>query len=108
MKELTFLLSFYILALSFVTCSEFVFSELPKRGSTEISACVKEGNHSHSKESDFCSPFGSCHCCQLTVDIFNLPIFNFITPLKLVEEISNLQQSISKGVLQSIYQPPIV
>jgi hypothetical protein len=108
MKYLTILLSTYILALSFVTCSDTVANKLMDKESVELTQDFDHGNHSHSEEADVCSPFCSCQCCQVTVDVFKLSTFNLRLELILLEEISSINHDISQDVLQSLYQPPIV
>lgn len=108
MKYLTILLSIYILALSFVTCSDTIVNTLHDEDVIELAQDFDHGNHSHSDEADFCSPFCSCQCCQVTVDIFHFPTFNLGAELLLLEEISSIHHDISQEILQSLYQPPIV
>ena len=64
--------------------------------------------HSHSEESDNCSPFCSCQCCQITVDIFPFHAYTLIPEKNILELISSYNNTISQEVLESLYHPPIV
>jgi hypothetical protein len=108
MKYLTILLSTYILALSFVTCSDTIANTLHDEDVVELTQDFDHGNHSHSEEADFCSPFCSCQCCQVMVDVFHFPAFYLAVEFVLSGKISSVNNDISQVVLQSLYQPPIV
>ena len=108
MKQLTILLSIYILALSFVTCSDTISNTLHDENITELIEEFDYENHSHSEEADFCSPFCSCQCCHVTVDVFQFTTFDLGVELILLGQISSIHHDLSQDVLQSLYQPPIV
>tara|TARA_B100000809_G_scaffold110921_2_gene109489 strand:+ start:19143 stop:19469 length:327 start_codon:yes stop_codon:yes gene_type:complete len=108
MKHLTILLSIYILALSFVTCSDAVASTLHDENVTEFAQDIDHGDHSHSQEVDFCSPFCSCQCCQVTVDVFPFHAYTLIPERNISDLISSFHNNISQEVFDSLYQPPIV
>lgn len=108
MNYVTFILSIYILALSFVTCSDTIAESMFSGDEIELAQDFDHGNHSHSEEADSCSPFCSCQCCQITVDILQFPSFNLVVELILLEGISSIHNELSQEVHQSLYQPPIV
>ncbi|MEI6866108.1 DUF6660 family protein [Flavicella sp.] len=104
MNYVTFILSIYILALSFVTCSDTTADSFFSEDETDFD----QENHSHSEDIDSCSPFCSCQCCQVTVDVFHFSTFNLSLELILLEEISSIHNDLCQEVYQSLYQPPIV
>ena len=69
MKFIAFIFSIYILALNFAPCVDN--SEIDDNVKTEISQ-TNGDEHQH-QDSDLCSPFCMCHCCQITVMQFQFP-----------------------------------
>ena len=107
MKYLTFILSIYILALSFVMCTDTVCDDLKSGDLVEEANHIDDENHSHSNDVDLCSPFCSCQCCQVIVDVFHFPSFDLSLETILLSQISFIKHDVSQDVLLSLYQPPI-
>ena len=68
MRLFSFILSFYVLALSIVPCSDGIEQDM-NDVKTEISK--ENHDHDHSHHNDFCTPFCTCYCCG---SFFTLPI----------------------------------
>jgi len=104
MKHATSLLSLYILALAFVTCSDSILDSIEM----DTAQYAENEKHSHSEGTDLCSPFCFCQCCQSTADVFHFSSFELSAEIILLNDISSEMHFFSQEVLISLYQPPIV
>lgn len=96
-----------MLSLSFVACSDGIVVD----NNTAVAQQTydqESKEHSHSEESDDCSPFCSCQCCQVTVDFFPSYGFTLIPEKNISQRISTYHNDISQETLESLYHPPIV
>ncbi|WP_317236517.1 DUF6660 family protein [Allomuricauda sp. F6463D] len=104
MKIVTLILSFYILALNVLPCSDTSF---PTNDSQmEI---VLDGHTDHPEDgtSDLCSPFCTCHCCHAHTIDFGIPNFKPLTPEISLEPCIHFD-NITKEYTHSLLQPPQV
>ena len=100
MKYLAVILSIYIIALNLVPCEDnWIFDNV---GTTEISQVIDD-DHQH-QNSDFCSPFCSCQCCQMTLSNIILADYN---PNPIISsELFHSLEGLEKKFNTSILQPP--
>ena len=70
MKYLAFLFSVYLLALSFVPCSDT--AETHDKDATSKIASHSDSTHSHEGTGDICSPFCACACCHSQISIIEI------------------------------------
>ncbi|OXA69058.1 hypothetical protein B0A67_20080 [Flavobacterium aquidurense] len=107
MKILSFILTFYLLSLSGITCADTeAYSAVIK--STEISQSNHNDSNSHKGERDLCSPFCSCACCGIQV-VNNLNTISFDFPANIQEispKVSQYQSILISSFTGSIWQPP--
>ena len=102
MKILAYILSIYILILTFVPCSDVHWDA---DDYSHISLIQQQDNHNHQdNEIDLCSPFCFCNCCQTLSqpDIFasyqaNLTFSEITYPLL-------IQNNIDRAI--SFWHPP--
>jgi len=99
MKIFAFILSFYVIALTAISCTD-----IRNVSSESISIENIQESQDHSVEIDLCSPFCFCNCCQI-MDQPALHSFlqNSVFTNKL--SLSNLVQN-EKTVLISFWRPP--
>ncbi|WP_089378790.1 DUF6660 family protein [Lutibacter flavus] len=103
MKFIAAILSIYIFALNLVPCEDY---ESPNyQVKTEISQDMDD-NHQH-QEGDFCSPFCSCQCCQISFTNFNIMDYDVLSTFTAAEEIHFLYR-LEKDYYPTILQPPQV
>ncbi|RMA57293.1 DUF6660 family protein [Ulvibacter antarcticus] len=104
MKIMTFLISFYFLALNLVPCNDVNMLQ------NEISSIVNtenhNGDHEHSS-SDLCSPFCHCHCCHTHTIEFGVLEFETL-PLAMSQRVFTNILGSTNDFLFSILQPPRV
>ena len=102
MKIIALILSIYILALNFTPCED---SKTFDDNKTELSQ-KNNANHNHN-ETDLCSPFCHCQCCQVhTADIgisTNEPL-----PVSISSKIYFYIDNLGKDISSPILQPPRV
>ncbi|MAU14451.1 MAG: hypothetical protein CMH46_02805 [Muricauda sp.] len=104
MKIITFILSFYILSLNAVPCSD---TGVPVNDSQVEFTMDADMDSSHNDVTDFCSPFCTCHCCHVHTINFGLPDFEPIVmgfPFEPIIHFDNL----GKEYTHSLLQPPQV
>ncbi|WP_319946481.1 DUF6660 family protein [Mangrovimonas aestuarii] len=102
MKYLTFILSFYILALNFVPCGDAVVDS----NEVKIEMSNHGDDHDHSN-ADLCSPFCQCHCCHVHATHFDLVEYqvpNFDIPTNIFIHFN----SEGKNFTRPLLQPPRV
>jgi len=64
MRIFAFILSFYIIALSIVPCTDGI-PQSSNHSDIEVSAA--EHDHNHSDHKDSCTPFCVCACCGIMI-----------------------------------------
>ena len=101
MKFLAFILSIYLLALNLAPCEDNIV--LDGEVKTEISQAVGD-EHQH-QESDLCSPFCICQCCQISITHFIIPNIKFDLAYISTQDFFYLNGS-EKDFTSSILQPP--
>ncbi|MGL4631961.1 MAG: DUF6660 family protein [Leadbetterella sp.] len=104
MKISTFILVFYLLALSLVPCSDVHNECSDKRETTKLA-----DQHNHENDSDdMCSPFCICNCCGISMLVLEVtPLFNIrnIT-FKISQKIPIHSFSFVSSFFGSFWQPP--
>jgi len=102
MKILACILSFYVLALTAISCIDR--SDIHGQHKTELNAQNNSG-HQHS-EGDECSPFCACNCCASPIIYtdFNVQFENQTFLEKSISE--DYTSAIYSFYLSSIWQPP--
>lgn len=103
LKLFTVILSIYVLGLSFVTCNDEFPHEVPLND--DISQVSKNSDHSNEEEGDHCSPFCSCQCCQVNLDVHNMDTFDMSVP-RISTEVFSLSYNVVQEFTYSIFQPP--
>ncbi|QYJ69347.1 DUF6660 family protein [Flavobacterium litorale] len=104
MKIVTLILSFYILALNALPCSD---TEVSVNNSQIEFVMDVDMDDSHNDVTDFCSPFCTCHCCHVHTVHFEIPDFEpLITEVSLESCIHF--DNVSKEFIHSLLQPPQV
>ncbi|HEA22343.1 MAG TPA: hypothetical protein ENH87_15680 [Pricia antarctica] len=101
MKIIALILSFYILALNALPCSD------TRAGfdDTRIEAAFgTDSGHDHGAF-DLCPPFCSCHCCHVHTIDFGATAFTPL-PSPISKENFSHFEGVSDGVLLSLLQPP--
>lgn len=101
MKIVAFILSIYILALNCSFCEDN--SVINDEVKIEISQ-HSDGGHN---DSDLCSPFCQCHCCQIHATCFNKQDYP-IASIYISTEVFFHFNGIEKDFKNSILQPPKV
>ncbi|WP_179348800.1 DUF6660 family protein [Winogradskyella pacifica] len=102
MKNLAFILSFYIFALNLAPCADFV---LPDNDvTTEISQVIQD-DHQHQDASDSCSPFCICQCCHINATHFKLVSIKIDNSYISTQDFFYLNGT-EKDFSTSILQPP--
>ncbi len=101
MKNIAGLLALYILALSFVPCDDILATTINIASDNYFS----EQHEEHSHDSDMCSPFCSCDCCQIGAEQITLStsfvLENISTDLLITPVLIN-----GKELLYSFWKPP--
>ena len=100
MKIFTAILSFYILVLGLIPCSD-----VPKDNATQNIEISQNTTDSHHSEADHCSAFCTCNCCvsPLIYQAFSIQLKLF----SLVEKYySNHNSDFVSSLYASIWQPP--
>ena len=101
MKNIAGLLALYILALSFVPCDDILATTINIASDNYFS----EQHEEHSHDSDMCSPFCSCDCCQIGAEQITLSTSfvseNTSTDLLITPVLIN-----GKELLYSFWKPP--
>ncbi len=103
MKFIAFLLSIYILGLSFVTCND----DAEDMSSDTIVASISKGDHQNSGELDLCSPFCYCQCCQVSIDTMTYFSYKLLTQ-DFFAKVYAYQDGTLQNVTASLLQPPQV
>ena len=99
MKLLAFILSFIILGLSCLPCSDTkVFPKNDVSSSIEI---VKTHSEHQSSHQDLCNPFCSCFCCGTTSEI---PKALSVVPI-VHRYISSYEDTYTSNFIQSVFLP---
>jgi len=101
MKFIALILSIYIFTLNLVPCEDSVV--LDNKAQTEISQPAGD-DHQH-QDSDLCSPFCMCHCCQITVMQFQFPYTKLDLKNNFTQNFFYLN-GIENHFSTSILQPP--
>jgi hypothetical protein len=102
MKFLFFILSFFLLYLSCLPCSDS--TEANAKSEVKISVSTNQQEHSNSNEA--CTPFCNCSCCAASA--FYSPL-NKVQDAKIVfqpEKFPLYNESFNSEVSYSIWQPP--
>lgn len=102
LKSIGFILAIYILALNFAPCEDN--HESIDSATASIELMDSEGDHEHS-DSDLCSPFCQCNCCQIYVTQHNLADFNIICN-EISTEIFLHSDSLGKDITDPLLHPP--
>lgn len=105
MKIFTVILSIYVLALSFVTCNDAVSHETTLNET--VSNVSEPDHHSDEGTADYCSPFCSCQCCQVNLNVQHNDVFD-ITVSKISTKVHVPTYSVKQEFTYSIFQPPQV
>ncbi len=103
MKTIAFILSLYILSLNFVMCADV--HEKDNMSKIAITGNL-EGDHGHT-DSDLCSPFCICQCCQINLVTINFLAYKIISP-EMYASIFFRNNVVEQEVTYSILQPPQV
>ncbi len=102
MKNIAGLLALYILVLSFVPCDDILATTINIASDNYFSEQHEEG---HSHDSDMCSPFCSCDCCQTEAHQITLStsfvLENISTDLLITPVLIN-----DKELLHRFWNPP--
>lgn len=104
MKIATLILTFYLLALNGLPCSDANF---PANESQTETIMHGHTDHSENGTSDLCSPFCTCHCCHVHTIDFGLPDFEPIVMGFSIEPIIHFD-NVGKEYTHSLLQPPQV
>ena len=102
-KIIAAILSIYIFALNLVPCQDSNSSN--EEVKVEISQATDD-NHQH-QDGDFCSPFCSCQCCQISFTNYNVLDYAVFSPVTTTEEI-HFSYRLEKDYHPTILQPPQV
>src|SRR6185436_3045091 len=100
MKYLYFIFAVYVFMLSSIPCNESETQDCKR-----ISSISYQHAHQHQEESDDCSPFCQCACCQGTILVVSKIIITPVT-LSLSPLCSHYSVGFTPQVLNSIWQPP--
>lgn len=103
MKYLAVILSIYIFALNVAPCTDYDASD--DNAKTEISQANGD-DHQH-QDSDGCSPFCICQCCQISAIYFDAPHLEFNIVYMATQDFFYLNGS-EKNITTSLLQPPQV
>ena len=101
-KILALILSCYLLILGIVPCADKVDHHLQKEKIENIISSAHHTDVQHGR--DVCSPFCTCSCCQVNVDVS--ADFSFISLITPSEKLLNVLQSIVIERPNSVWQPP--
>lgn len=99
MKFLAFILSIYIFTLNFAPCVDNCAPDNEIK--TEISQAIDD-DHQH-QETDLCSPFCTCQCCQIHATYFEVVVYtaNFTNiPTGIFRHINGLEKNFNPTILQ--------
>ncbi|MDO6809484.1 hypothetical protein Q4603_12720 [Zobellia galactanivorans] len=102
MKLLTFILSFYFLALNVVPCSD-----MEPLADGQVSVVADSGDGYGHALNDLCSPFCHCHCCHTHTVSFEIFSFEPFQPSIPQEELAHFD-SLGKDISLDLLQPPRV
>ena len=103
-KIITFILSFYILSLNAVPCSD---TGVSVNGSQVEFAIDADMDSSHNDVTDFCSPFCICHCCHVHTIDFGIPDFKLLVAQVSLEPCIHFD-NVGKEITHTLLQPPQV
>ncbi len=101
MKFLLAIVSFWMLCLSFIPCTDA--SECDVQGNTTISAV---SNHQHNHKAEHCTPFCTCSCCAIAVCSHRLISFSFQKQLFKKKTYAMLPAPPCQNITFAIWQPP--
>ncbi|MGR7813651.1 DUF6660 family protein [Lacinutrix undariae] len=101
MKFITFILSFYLLALNFMPCSDSVPNN--NEFQTEISQHI-DLEHEHNNL-DFCSPFCQCHCCHVHATYTATNDYEIVA-VEISTKLFLHFDSLGKDINNPLFQPP--
>ncbi len=101
MRLFAFILSLFILTLSFVPCSDNEDCNTP-----DLSLNSDHSDHDHNEDS--CTPFCSCSCCGIPGLILSSPIFyTVLQELKMPTPAATVYYSdLIPNYFYSFWQPP--
>ncbi|MFT6638773.1 MAG: hypothetical protein ACJAYP_001359 [Flavobacterium sp.] len=105
MKIINFILSFYLILLSCIPCTD-TKEDIAVNSTHEYA--TNHDNHSHETSNDACSPFCICNCCGQTILNYQpVIVYNFPVQLQEIKTInSNYNSSLIALFSGSIWQPP--
>ena len=72
-----------------------------------ISTISESEPHSHEGTVDDCSPFCSCQCCQVNLNVHNLDTFDLSLPI-ISTKVFTFSYNVTQEFTYSIFQPPQV
>jgi len=98
MKTLTFILALFILALSFVPCSDGIY---------EDDSITQTENHSDHSNDD-CTTFCTCACCGIAIPFEVMVFENEDVNIKIMSHRFNFDNLYTQGFITSVWQPPAV
>ncbi|WP_420834720.1 DUF6660 family protein [Aquimarina longa] len=101
MKFLTIILSIYILGLSFITCNDNVIEY-----NDGIVQLLNADEHSDSEESDLCSPFCSCQCCQISITETEFDSYDYLISNYQYSKVYSYKNIALQDFDFSLFQPP--
>lgn len=105
MKYIVFILSFFILALAVMPCSDGMTCSEDK---TEAAQTSHEHSHSEDK-GDLCPPFCICACCGVASIIMPIVSLDFsYTIIHIEKKQSDYTSEYRSFSLNTIWQPPRV
>ena len=101
MKSIAFIMSVYILSLNFMMCEDI--NEQDHKSKVAITDAL-QGDHGHS-DSDLCSPFCICQCCQINIVSINFLAYK-ISSQEMYAPIFYKNNGMKQDVSYTILQPP--
>ncbi len=104
MKLFAVILAVYILTLSVIVCND---SESHDIANSDIEYALEADHHSDSGETDMCSPFCSCQCCQISIVFFDVEAFD-ISKDNYYKAVYFYQDTDFQVFTHSLFEPPRV
>lgn len=101
MKMKAFILSVYILSLNFIICEDFHESD----DLTQIETVQKLGNEHGHLDTDLCSPFCVCQCCQMNIVTSEIQAYKLDSE-ELFSSIFYANKGVEQDFLNTILHPP--
>jgi hypothetical protein len=99
MRLFAFILSLFVLTLSFVPCTD---NETCEEHDTELGA----DHHDHEGDEDTCSPFCSCVCCGVQGIVVYTFHFSFIETEPITASACSNYVTSESNYFYSFWQPP--